>query len=1626
MRNFTMCFLAVFLCFNTMAQTHQQLAKTTIPLSRIERVTLPKVNNKLLKEKELKERALTKARAIQFAEPIEVSITPQTHGTWENLKNGYAVWKLKVYSPNALSLNLGFHQFFLPKNSRFFIYSPDYKKVLGPFTANDNELHKQLWTPIIEGDEVVLELQIDSEQIPHLALELGTVNHDFMGFGQKLLSGSCNLDVICGTPDGWPRVDDYRDIIRSAAVYSVGGTLACSGALINNARNDCTPYFLTADHCGVRTGNAPSVVVYWNFENSTCRQPNTPQSGAFGDGTLDDFNSGSTFRATYGASDFTLIELDDPVSETAEPYFAGWDRENHLPDGAICIHHPNTDEKRISFENNPCTLSNFGGSMPNTHVMVNDWDTGTTEPGSSGSPLFNLNKQIVGQLSGGGAACGNNESDEFGWVKVSWEGGGSPQSRLKDWLDPDGIGVLNLNGKDCSYGLTLSQSFVEVCNQNIDSFAFDLTLTDNFLGSVGVYLEVIPQGLEVNYSANPIPTGGTTMVNLSNLSTLAAGTYSLEFFATDEFDTGTTVFTFTIVEDLPTTPMLANPANDQTEVLTNPTYEWNLIDDATYSIEVALDENFAEVVIGADNLNNETFVGTTLDTETTYYWHIKATNVCGEGEWSETFRFTTADIRCTVLQASDLPISIPGFPPTTITSKLEVNELGTIAGIEVVNLRGTHSYIGDLEFVLVSPAGTEVTLISGQCGEASDFDINFSDQAAASPPCPYTDGNAYRPANPLSAFNGESPIGIWTLRVRDSFPGDGGSLNNWGLQICTAPDFGLLASAGVTACVNAPFEIPITVGGAFEDSGVTMNINGLPDETELSFSENPATPGSTVTAIISNITAIGVYALTISASDGMHNSFTQTSLTVLPPVAASPTPTSPETESIVAGLNVNFNWSILGGITGYHLEVATDETFTDILVSEITPSIGYKASNLDGNTVYYWRISGVNVCGDGPWSETFNFRTPQLICNQGTSDEIVEIGSDEPDVYTSTITIAEDGLITDVNVSDIIGLHTFVGDLTFTLISPAGTEVILLSQECEGAQNFNISFDNDAETNISCPINLGNTHRPNESLDLFKGEDAKGLWTLQVEDGGFFDGGQLQSWKLQVCTEPDFSLTSLPEIITACPNQTATFSLNVGDAFDATAGVSLTAEELPLGTTANFSEPNTSPGATVEVTVEGLTVVGDYTFVFTATDGTETTTTEVNITILGEVTGVTLLAGPINGTNLDLLTTNLAWVDIEGINAYEVELSTTADFSTTALLETVNDATNFDTPLLDGNTTYYWHVRGVNDCGAGAWSDAFRFTTPNIVCSQTEGLEMPVVIDAATQQDYNNTINVVTEGIVKDVNISLNGTHSYIGDLIFTLISPTGTELVLVNQLCTESETFSITFDDEADLAIPCPYDDGGSYLPENALSTFNGESASGIWTLRVRDNAEADGGSLDNWNLAVCVEPQEVLMPVASFTVGIDGLDVFVSDKSDNAESWLWDFGDGTTFEGQNPPIHTYTDGGEYTICLTVTNLAGENTTCETVNIIVGIDPILTNNLIRFYPNPTNDLLYIDFDTSLQMEVTLQVFGVNGQQILQRELTTAETTSTAMVDLSNVATGVYFVRLTSNDWTVAKKVVKD
>ncbi len=365
-------------------------------------------------------------------------------GTWVDLPNGGKLWLLKLTCQNALTVNLTFKDLQIPSGNELYVYNPDKSFILGKFT--DKHVYQGvLGTELVPGSEVIVEYYVAPQNIniPR-SLTVEKVTHGYRTakeFQEKAFgsSGSCNMNVAC--PDGAP----WQDQIRSVVMLVSGGNGFCTGALINNTLNDGTPYVLTANHC---YSDPTNWVFRFNWQSSTCTNP--PSSPSFTS------LSGAVLRARRTPSDMCLVEITGglvggTIPSSYNAYFSGWNNADVAPPTAVCIHHPSGDIKKISFDDAPLTEGNgMGSSEPNSQWVV-EWDRNTTtEPGSSGSPLFDNNKRIIGQLWGGGASCSNlSAPDYYGKLSYSWNPSGStPANHLVTWLDPNSSGVTVLDGYD--------------------------------------------------------------------------------------------------------------------------------------------------------------------------------------------------------------------------------------------------------------------------------------------------------------------------------------------------------------------------------------------------------------------------------------------------------------------------------------------------------------------------------------------------------------------------------------------------------------------------------------------------------------------------------------------------------------------------------------------------------------------------------------------------------------------------------------------------------------------------------------------------------------------------------------------------------------------------------------------------------------------------------------------------------------------------------------------------------------------------------------------------------------------------------------------------------------------------
>lgn len=796
----TLC-LFLFICPMLHAQ---QLSPQPIAtdLTVVERLVLPQIDNTQLYDQEMKNRKA--GQLPHFAHKFKVEYNAESSGTWEYLQNGTAVWRLRIISKDAKSLNFGFGQYKLSQHAKLILYTADYKDLVGPLTVADNKEHERLWTPVVLGDDVIIEVQLPQEEVADFFLELTEVNHDFMGINSMMTTSACHIDVACGMANGFPEIEAYRDMIQGVAMYTLNGERTCSGVLISNTNQDCRPFFLTANHCSINEDNAASIVAYWNYENTTCRELGSAASGGEGDGGLSTFNTGAQLRANTAKTDMALIEFDNPVPAAANAFFAGWNLQTNMPTKVVGIHHPQSMEKRISFENDPSVFQGTNGGTADAagnFLIIPDWDFGITEVGSSGSPLFDQDGFVIGQLFGGpvyedvDCAAGGQE-DYYGWINKSWEGAGTPDSRLKDWLDPQGTGETKLPGKyqTACQSLAVTDTYKSACALDVNQISYDLTAGS---GANNVMLSVfdVPGAAVASLGVSTLQSNQSTTVTLSNIGALSTGIYKFGVEANVGGEIAQYFLYLELLQDVPAVVSLSQPANGAVDAQLTQSLSWNAISNINgYDVQIAKEEGFQNIVSQATGLTATNFLpGIILDQATTYYWRVRGANACGTGEWSNTFSFTTFDNDfqgCITLNAIDLPLTIDVADSGSYPSKINFpfgSDDDVVDKIRITEIKGTHTWVGDLTFTLTSPKGTVVTLIDEECFNSQSFNISFDDLAVLSLDdltCPYENGDTYAPQDSLANFKEENPNGDWILTVTDGVPDDGGTFDSWTIEIC--------------------------------------------------------------------------------------------------------------------------------------------------------------------------------------------------------------------------------------------------------------------------------------------------------------------------------------------------------------------------------------------------------------------------------------------------------------------------------------------------------------------------------------------------------------------------------------------------------------------------------------------------------------------------------------------------------------------------------------------------------------------------------------------------------------------------------------------------------------------------
>ena len=221
-------------------------------------------------KKELETTDATEPKPYKFAEALAVAINLPDLLDWKP-EGGYVYGKFSFQSTGASSLSFNFDDFYLPKGTEMYIYNKNAKTLSGPITESENN-DLQLWgSTVLEGDFITIEIKTPLKTFADMRLHIDNVAYgykdafsglDFGGFGK---SAPCNINVLCPLGKSWEK---ERNSV--ALILNQNGTLSCTGALVNNAACDGTPYFLTANHCLAATENVSRWRFHFGYWSYSC------------------------------------------------------------------------------------------------------------------------------------------------------------------------------------------------------------------------------------------------------------------------------------------------------------------------------------------------------------------------------------------------------------------------------------------------------------------------------------------------------------------------------------------------------------------------------------------------------------------------------------------------------------------------------------------------------------------------------------------------------------------------------------------------------------------------------------------------------------------------------------------------------------------------------------------------------------------------------------------------------------------------------------------------------------------------------------------------------------------------------------------------------------------------------------------------------------------------------------------------------------------------------------------------------------------------------------------------------------------------------------------------------------
>lgn len=613
--------------------------------------------------------------------------------------------------------------------------------------------------------------------------------------------------------------------------------------------------------------------------------------------------------------------------------------------------------------------------------------------------------------------------------------------------------------------------------------------------------------------------------------------------------------------------------------------------------------------------------------------------------------------------------------------------------------------------------------------------------------------------------------------------------------------------------------------------------------------------------------------------------------------------------------------------------------------------------------------------------------------------------------------------------------------------------------------NTNVAPVNCQKVNILLSVDGGHTYPytlaagvANDGSQFVLVPDAAGSQArirIDAADNIFYDLSNT-TFTIKAPATPGFSLGLSVDAAGVClPNTFTTNILSAGVlGFSEPATLSLEGA-LPPGATAALSAASLLPGETAQLTVDlsAVTVEGTFSFNVVATvAGSAPLVRPVTLTLISNDFSALTLDTPADGTTNMGLNQTLYWNHVADAETYDIQLASSPSFEAGTILAT-KTATTLDfykIPfLLEKNRAYYWRVRPRNECGAHAWTLPAFFSTYVENCLTYSTNDVPLTISGNNTSTVESELTINAGGIISDLNVKqIQGNHTYFSDLEAHLISPQGTDVLLFKNKCGNlNGSFDLALDDAALTTFSCPPSTTGT--PVKAQTSFlplNGQDATGVWKLRVKDNQAGSGGMITAFKIEVCtavaIESPYLVNNAGMFIDWGTGKavtpDLLLVEDADNTHAELVytlvtvplygelqlnagnalqpgaQFTQADVDAGNLRYFHFGADAGPDAFRFTVAD--GQGGYFGTPQFVIQPVPVGTKELeasapaFDLYPNPAGDIVWIAFGRPVTEAMPVRLFSTAGQ--LVRTGVAAAGSTRFRLAVSDLPRGLYLVQV--------------